>query len=171
MVANDLLAALLMVESKGQNPVFSAHGDVAYQIKGNVACNKIVANIFTHRTPHPTRSWGWGQTVKIQLFRTWSCCISNKWNRECSNKVAINLPADPPPPPDAGGGVKRQNQTFSEYGHVAYQIKGNGACNNMVANILPAAPFHRPWGWESKLNFVQNYIGWVKRTKSTLFRT
>ena len=26
---------------------------------------------------------------------------------------------------------------FSEYGHVAYQIKGNEAYNNMLANILP----------------------------------
>ena len=30
-----------------------------------------------------------------------------------------------------------QNSTFSEYGHVAYRIKGNDACSNMVANILP----------------------------------
>ena len=29
------------------------------------------------------------------------------------------------------------NSTFSEYRHVAYQIKGNEACNNMQANILP----------------------------------
>ena len=26
------------------------------------------------------------------------------------------------------------------HGHVAYQIKGNHICNNMVANILPAYP-------------------------------
>ena len=26
--------------------------------------------------------------------------------------------------------------TFSEYGHVAYQIKGNAAYNNILANIL-----------------------------------
>ena len=30
-----------------------------------------------------------------------------------------------------------QNLTFLEYGHVAYQIKGNDGCSNMVANILP----------------------------------
>ena len=30
-----------------------------------------------------------------------------------------------------------QNQTFSEYGHVAYQIKADDAGSNMVANILP----------------------------------
>ena len=26
---------------------------------------------------------------------------------------------------------------FSEHGHVAYQINGNDACSNMVANIFP----------------------------------
>ena len=26
---------------------------------------------------------------------------------------------------------------FSKYGHVAYQIKANDACRNMVFNILP----------------------------------
>ena len=30
-----------------------------------------------------------------------------------------------------------QNLTFSEYGHVAYQIKADNVCSNMVAIILP----------------------------------
>ena len=34
-----------------------------------------------------------------------------------------------------------QNSTFSEHGHVAYQIKGNGKCSNMQAHILS---FHTP---------------------------
>ena len=38
------------------------------------------------------------------------------------------------------GWGKGQNSTLSEYGHVAYQIKGNDACSNMEANILPADP-------------------------------
>ena len=29
-----------------------------------------------------------------------------------------------------------QKSTFSEYGHVAYEIKGNEAYNNMLATIL-----------------------------------
>ena len=37
-------------------------------------------------------------------------------------------------------GSKGQNSIFSEYGHVAYQIKGNHECSNMVANILPTDP-------------------------------
>ena len=36
-----------------------------------------------------------------------------------------------PPPPSPN--IKL---TFSEYGHVAYQIKGNEAYNNMLVNIL-----------------------------------
>ena len=47
----------------------------------------------------------------------------------------------PPPPPDPRGrGSKGQNSTFSEHGQVAYQIKGNHECRNMVENILPADP-------------------------------
>ena len=34
-----------------------------------------------------------------------------------------------------------QNETFSEYGHVAYQIKADDACSNRVANILPTDTF------------------------------
>ena len=36
-----------------------------------------------------------------------------------------------------GGGGRGQSLTFSEYGHVAYQIKADDAISNMVANILP----------------------------------
>ena len=42
------------------------------------------------------------------------------------------------PPPTLGMGSIGQNSTFLEHGHVAYQIKGNHECTNMVANILPA---------------------------------
>ena len=35
---------------------------------------------------------------------------------------------------------KGQNSTFSEHGWVAYQIKGNHECSNMVANSLPPDP-------------------------------
>ena len=34
-----------------------------------------------------------------------------------------------------GGRVEAQNSTFSEYGHVAYQIQGNDVYSNMVANM------------------------------------
>ena len=38
---------------------------------------------------------------------------------------------------DLGGGAEVKIIFFSEYGHVAYQIKADDAGNNMVANILP----------------------------------
>ena len=41
-------------------------------------------------------------------------------------------------PRDLGMGSKVQNSTFSEHGHVAYQIKENHECSNMVPNILLA---------------------------------
>ena len=34
-----------------------------------------------------------------------------------------------------GGRVEAQNLTFSEYGHVAYQIQGNDVYSNMEANM------------------------------------
>ena len=37
-------------------------------------------------------------------------------------------------------GSKGQNSPFSEHVHVAYQIKWNHKCSNMVAKILPADP-------------------------------
>ena len=33
--------------------------------------------------------------------------------------------------------VEDKIKLFSIYGHVAYQVKGNEMCSNMVANILP----------------------------------
>ena len=42
-----------------------------------------------------------------------------------------------------------QNSTFSEHGHVTYQIKADHEFSNIVANILPADPLspHDPRGW------------------------
>ena len=47
------------------------------------------------------------------------------------------LPADPLPP-TLGMWSVGQNSIFSEHGHVAYQIKENQECSNMIATILPA---------------------------------
>ena len=54
--------------------------------------------------------------------------------------VANVLPADPPPPPNPGDGVISQNSTFSEHGHVAYQLKGITKCSSIVAIFLPTDP-------------------------------
>ena len=61
--------------------------------------------------------------------------------------VANILPRDSTPSPHPGG----QNSTFSEHGHVAYQIKGNHKCSNMLANILPADPLD-PGVWSKGHN-------------------
>ena len=50
-----------------------------------------------------------------------------------SNMVAN---VNPQIPPDPGGGVDRSKVYFFQHGHVAYQIKGNGNCSNLQANIL-----------------------------------
>ena len=43
-----------------------------------------------------------------------------------------------PPGWTYGVGSKGQNSTFSEHGHVAYQIEGNNEFSIKVANFLPA---------------------------------
>ena len=61
----------------------------------------------------------------------------------------------PDPRMDLGGGVKRSNWTFSEHGHVAYQIKENHGCSNMVANKkcpqTPSPPPTDPGGQKVKI--------------------
>ena len=51
--------------------------------------------------------------------------------------AATWLPTDLPTPILGMGSVC---ETFSEHGHVAYQIKENHECSNMVANIWPTEP-------------------------------
>ena len=54
----------------------------------------------------------------------------------------------PHAPDPRGMGSIGQKSTFSEHGHVAYQIKGNHEFSNMEANILHAYPLpHDPRGW------------------------
>ena len=48
--------------------------------------------------------------------------------------------------------VPRYKLTFSEYGHVAYQIKADDAGSNMIANILPSdIPLTQGWDQKVKL--------------------
>ena len=54
--------------------------------------------------------------------------------------------------PDPGVSSRAQNSTISEYGHVAYQIKGNHESSNMVATILPADPHFLTLEMGSKFN-------------------
>ena len=52
---------------------------------------------------------------------------------KCSNMVATILPGPMPPTRPIG-----QKTTFSEHCHVAYKIKGNHKCSNIVTHILLA---------------------------------
>ena len=51
-------------------------------------------------------------------------------------------------------GIKRSKFSFSGHGHVAYQIKENCECCNMVANILPADHHPSIFGIFRKMNIV-----------------
>ena len=118
--------------------IFSEYGHVAYKIKVSDAFGNMEANILP--ATHPPSTLGVGsQGQKINFFQNMVMLhikltgIRNAWYF-----------ADIPLP---WGGVKRSNANVSEYGHVAYQLKGNDACSNMVANVLPADPLsHLGWG-------------------------
>ena len=51
-----------------------------------------------------------------------------------------------------------QNSTFSEHGHVAYQLNGITKCSLMVANILPADTPPDPRGQKAKIQLFQNNV-------------
>ena len=61
------------------------------------------------------------------------------------------------------GWDRDQKTAFSEYGHFAYQIKGNDTYSNMLVNILPVDP-HDPRGGGGG-------GGVVKRSNFNFFRT
>ena len=57
-----------------------------------------------------------------------------------------------------GDEIKMSKFNILEHGHVAYQIKGNHGCSNMVENILAGNPLPPPLTLgvkRSKLNFYR----------------
>ena len=113
---------------KGQNSIFSEHGQVSYQIKWNLVCSNM--------TPPPTTNLGVG--VKGQISSNMAM-LHNKLKRirhAATWQQIFCTQTSPPPPLRPREWVKGQNSTFSEHGHLAYQIKVNHKCSNMVANIL-----------------------------------
>ena len=75
----------------------------------------------------------------------------------------------PIPPPTMGMESVGQNLTILEHGHVAYQIKGNQDCSNMVANILPTDP--TPDNCDGlKFNFFQSMAMFYNKLKGTEHR-
>ena len=88
-----------------------------------------------------------------------------KRNHECTNKVATILPADtynpypppPPPPPPPTLGIRSigQNSTFSDHGHLVYQIKWNQEIKQHGCADPPPLPDLRvKW---SKFNFFRTW--------------
>ena len=67
---------------------------------------------------HP---WGWGQQVKIQLFKNMAMLHIKLNGIMQSHILFLHTPSTP------GMESKVKTICFSESIHVAYQIKGNGA--------------------------------------------
>ena len=71
-----------------------------------------------------------------------------------------------------GGRVEAQNSTFSEYGHVAYQIQGNDVYSNMEANMcFYIQEFHKKFTLSFGLNYplsVLNFSRFVDNLNSGL---
>ena len=66
---------------------------------------------FARRTP--SRPWGWGQLLIIQLFQNMVMLhVKLKGIRKYSNMAVNILPADPLTPSTLGDGIKRSNFNF-----------------------------------------------------------
>ena len=84
---------------------------------------------FACRHPHPDPR-GWGQKVKFYFFQNMVMLhikLNGITNAEIWKQIFCPQtpppPPPPPPPPRRRVGSKGQHSTFSEHGHVAYQIK------------------------------------------------
>ena len=54
-------------------------------------------------------------------------------------------------------GLRPKLNFFSEYGHVAYQIKADNVCSNMVANVLSTdTPLSQGMGPKGQLYIFVN---------------
>ena len=80
---------------------------------------------------------------------THNICFGSKY---FARRPPLALPPGP-------WGSKGLISTFSGQGHVAYQIKGNHKCSNMVAIILLAdPPPHPDPGDKVKIQLLQNMV-------------
>ena len=59
------------------------------------------------------------------------------------------------PSQNLGSSQKVKIQLFLEYGHAAYQIKGNDKCSNMKAHILSLHTLD-PWGGGQRFFFSES---------------
>ena len=76
---------------------------------------------------------------------------------------------EPPPQngqqngPSLWGDIGLLKLTFSEYGHVSYQIKGNDAYNYMSANVLPLHTSLTPGGTKGLFSVSSHVACLIKR--------
>ena len=86
-------------------------------VKNAATCKQIFCLPDPHQPPIDPAAG-----VKIQVFRTWSCCISNEMESRMQQHGSKYFGrADPP----LTLGSKGQNSTFSDHGHAVCQIRGN----------------------------------------------
>ena len=124
--ARSLPPPALWVESKGQNSIFSKHGNVVYQIKWNHKCSNIIANIIVPAAPPPPRALWVGSIGQYSTVSKHGHVVYQiEWNHKCSNMIANIVPADSYCLLDPGGGSKGPNSTFFKlkHSHIVYQIK------------------------------------------------
>ena len=88
-----------------------------------------------------------GDWVKIQLFQNMVMLqikLKRKTNAATWYQIfCLQTPSPPPPPYTLGDGVNMSKFTFLEHGRVAYQIKENHKCSNMVAGFSMTRIFVR----------------------------
>ena len=81
-------------ESIGQNQTFSENGHIVYQIRRNHKMQQHGSKYFAGR-PLPGPGYGLNRS-KINVFRTWSYCISNlKESQNAAAKKQIPCPWTP----------------------------------------------------------------------------
>ena len=112
------LPPTLCVRSKGQNPRFSKHGYVAYQIKGNAKCSNIQAHILSLHTPS-TQGGVKGENIFSEVVMLHIKLMGMEYRAPCKH---IFCPYIHPRPL---GCDQKSKHFFTESSHVAYQSKGN----------------------------------------------
>ena len=112
-----------------------------------------MANVRINPSTLPTRPWGFGSKVQKPTFSEHGR-VSYQMNGITNAATWKQIFCLQIPRPWGFG----QNSFFSEYGHVAYQIKGNDAYCKVVANSLPADPSHRNSRGGVKIQHYQNMV-------------
>ena len=86
----------------------------------------------------PSNPWVGIKSEQIQLFSEYCPVIYQiKGNGACSIIAANIFSCRPTLYLTLGVELKGHNSTLPENGNVAYQIKCNHECSNMLANIVP----------------------------------